>query len=124
PPSRWRPPGQDPPRHRSGEPLDRLLWHPRSALHRHAIEPMVHWAMTGPPTTRGLLDNRAQTRLIDWQLGVARWTLRQRPHGRYARELPAAAFRGAGRRLGGTGHGRRGGGGWWLGWVRAGGAAE
>ena len=35
---------------------------PRSALHRHAVEPMVHWAMTGPPTTRGLLDNRAPTR--------------------------------------------------------------
>jgi len=28
----------------------------------HAVEPMVHWAMTGPPTTRGLLDNRAPTR--------------------------------------------------------------
>ena len=35
---------------------------PRSALHEHAVEPVVHWAMTGPPTTRGLLDNRAPTR--------------------------------------------------------------
>jgi len=26
---------------------------PRSALYRHAAEPMVHWAMTRPPTTRG-----------------------------------------------------------------------
>ena len=35
---------------------------PRSAPHRHAVEPMVHWAVTGPPATRGLLDNRAPTR--------------------------------------------------------------
>lgn len=26
---------------------------PRSALHRHAVGPMVQWAMTGPPTMRG-----------------------------------------------------------------------
>src|SRR5215471_13610137 len=46
---------------------------------------MVHWAMNGPPTTRGLLDYRAPTRRYGRQLGVRRWTLRQRPHGRYAR---------------------------------------
>src|SRR5215470_128631 len=57
--------------------------------------------MTGPPTTRGPLDNRAPSRRYGRQLGVRRWTLRQRPHGRYARELPAAAFGGAGRRPGG-----------------------
>jgi hypothetical protein len=29
----------------------------------------VHWAMTGPPTTRGLLDNRAPTRLMSGERG-------------------------------------------------------
>src|SRR6266566_8786954 len=35
---------------------------PRAALHRQAVGPIVRWAMTGPPATRGPLDNRAPTR--------------------------------------------------------------
>jgi hypothetical protein len=35
---------------------------PRPALHRHAVEPIVHWATIGPPTARDPLDNRAPTR--------------------------------------------------------------
>ena len=31
-------------------------------LHRHAVGPIVRLALTGPPTTRGPLDNCAPTR--------------------------------------------------------------
>ena len=47
----------------------------------HAVEPMVHWAMTGPPTTRGLLDNRAPTRHYAWKRPVRSGSLEARPTG-------------------------------------------
>ena len=39
---------------------------PGAALHRHAVGPIVRGAMTGPPATRGPLDNRAPARRHAW----------------------------------------------------------
>jgi|SRR5215831_533398 len=55
--------------------IDRTLI-PRAALHRHAVEPLVHWATTGPPATRGPLDSRADPTRHSFCITSARGVIR------------------------------------------------